>query len=171
MSSDNYNILADPSMKEIFDSFIIETREIFDALDVDLIELESQPDNKELLNQIFRAFHTVKGTSGFLGLEKMMAITHKGEDILNKLRKDEAKLNDRIMNAVLAGFDAMKGLLRVIETKLNEDFDVSHAQELLENALTPEDEITSIPIDSIPNLNSEAALNETAEMQLPDLGD
>ena len=171
--AEDYSMLTDPSMKEIFESFIIETREIFDNLDVDLVELENQPTNKDLLNQIFRAFHTVKGTSGFLGLEKMMSVTHKCEDLLNKLRKDEIALNDKIMNAILAGFDAMKGLLRVTETEFNEDYDISLAQGLLESVLsgnidtvdeaTLSDDNISLPDIEIEESNVEEQESENGE--------
>ena len=88
MSNNNkYEMLNDPDMLEIVDSFIIETNEILEELDHDLVELENKADDDALLNKIFRAFHTIKGTSGFLGLEKLTAVTHRGEDILNKLRK------------------------------------------------------------------------------------
>ncbi len=119
----DYSLLLDPEMKEIFDSFIVETKEIFEQLDVELVELENSPDDMDLLNKIFRAFHTIKGTSGFLGLEKLQAITHKCEDILNKLRKGEIRVDSMIADAVLAAFDSMKELVQVIETQKNEDYD------------------------------------------------
>ncbi len=88
MSDNNkYAMLIDPDMKEIVESFAVESSEILEQLDSDLVQLESKPEDDELLNKIFRAFHTIKGTSGFLGLEKLTAVTHRCEDILNKLRK------------------------------------------------------------------------------------
>ncbi len=121
--ADEFNILNDPEMQEIFQSFLVETREILEQLDVDLIEIEKRPDDVELLNQIFRSFHTIKGTSGFLGLDKLQKVTHRGEDILNKLRKGEILLNDEIVDAILKAYDAIKELVDVIEEKKEEDFD------------------------------------------------
>ena len=117
-------ILIDPDMKEIVESFIIETKEILEKLDVDLVEMEKRPDDNELLNCVFRHFHTIKGTSSFLGLDKLTGVTHKGEDILNKLRKCEATLNSTIMDALLAAYDKMKSLLYSIEEFQNEDIEV-----------------------------------------------
>ena len=111
-------------MKEIFESFVVETKEILEKLDLDLVELEKKPDDADLLNSIFRSFHTIKGTSGFLGLNKLDQVTHKCEDILNKLRKNESVLNDDIINAILMAYDNMKGLLDSIETRKNEDVDI-----------------------------------------------
>jgi len=119
----DYSLLVDPEMAEIFESFLVETKEILEKLDIDLVQLESTPDDEDLLNEIFRSFHTIKGTSGFLGLEKLQKLTHHLEDILNKLRKGEAKVNEQIMDGILESFDALNELLNVVENEKNEDFD------------------------------------------------
>jgi len=106
-----YALLTDPGMKEILESFLAETKEILEKLDSDLSIIEKNPDDFELLNQIFRHFHTIKGTSGFFGLEKLPAVTHKCEDILNKLRKGEAKIDLFIMDGILSAYDVIKKLL------------------------------------------------------------
>ncbi len=131
----DYNLLNDPEMKDIFESFLIETKEILEKLDSDLMKLESEPHNTDLLNDIFRSFHTIKGTSGFLGLVKLQKLTHKLEDILNKLRKGDAELNDGIMDAILKGFDSINELLSVIESDKNEDYETEEVIELLQNVL------------------------------------
>jgi len=117
-------MLIDPDMKEIVESFIVETKEILEKLDVDLVEMEKRPDDNELLNSVFRHFHTIKGTSSFLGLDKLTGVTHKGEDILNKLRKGEISLNSIIMDSLLSAYDKMKSLLNSIEEHQNEEIDV-----------------------------------------------
>ena len=71
-------------MKEIVESFIIESKEIFEKLDNEILEIEKRPEDKELINSIFRAVHTVKGTSGFLSFEQMSVLAHRFEDVLNK---------------------------------------------------------------------------------------
>jgi len=136
MSNNNkYEMLNDPDMLEIVDSFIIETNEILEELDHDLVELENKADDDALLNKIFRAFHTIKGTSGFLGLEKLTAVTHRGEDILNKLRKGEAKLNSDLMDVILVAYDKIKELIIVIENDKNENIDVEQTVTYLEKAI------------------------------------
>ncbi len=125
MATMNQNpMLIDPDMKEIVESFIVETKEILDKLDVDLVEMEKRPDDNELLNSVFRHLHTIKGTSSFLGLDKLTGVTHKGEDILNKLRRGEARLNSTIMDSLLNAYDKMKSLLVSIEEFQNEDIEV-----------------------------------------------
>ncbi|MEW6193535.1 MAG: chemotaxis protein CheA [Bacteroidota bacterium] len=128
-------MLVDPEMKEIVDSFLLETKEILEKLDVDLMELEKRPEDLGLLNQIFRSFHTIKGTSGFLGLEKLPEVTHKCEDILNKLRKGEIKLNSSLMDGIILGYDTIKELLSVIENDKNEDVNVDGVITQLVNLL------------------------------------
>ncbi len=143
----DYNLLNDPEMKDIFESFLIETKEILEKLDSDLMKLESEPQNPDLLNDIFRSFHTIKGTSGFLGLVKLQKVTHKLEDILNKLRKGEVVLNDEIMDAILKGFDSINELLAVIETEKNEDYDT--------------DEVISLLVSVLDNMNGKTSSAET----------
>jgi two-component system chemotaxis sensor kinase CheA len=130
-----YALLTDPSMKEILESFIIETKEILEKLDSDLIRIEKHPDDIELLNQIFRHFHTIKGTSGFFGLEKLPEVTHKCEDILNKLRKGEAKIDIFIIDGILLAYDVIKKLIYKIETDFDEDCETDSALKALTNVL------------------------------------
>lgn len=127
--------LIDPEMKEIVESFIVETKEILEKLDVDLLELEKKPDDKDLLNQIFRSFHTIKGTSGFLGLEALPEVTHKCEDILNKLRKGEAVLSESLMDGIILAFDTIKELLKKIEVDQNENVQIDNVCNILEELI------------------------------------
>ena len=127
--------LIDPDMKEIVESFLIETKEILEKLDFDLLELEKRPEDADLLNQIFRSFHTIKGTSGFLGLEKLPAVTHKCEDILNKMRKGEVKLNPALMDGITLAYNAIKELLERIEIDKNEDVNTDTTNSVLEQLI------------------------------------
>lgn len=149
-------MLIDPEMKEIVESFLLETKEILEKLDVDLILLEKSPDDVDLLNKIFRSFHTIKGTSGFLGLEKLPEVTHKCEDILNKLRKGEAILSSSLMDGIILGFDTIKELLIVIENDKNEEIEVEDViaklVSLYENINSPDQ----------PEINSEIQITEEA---------
>ncbi len=163
-------MLVDPEMKEIVDSFLLETKEILEKLDVDLMELEKRPDDLDLLNQIFRSFHTIKGTSGFLGLEKLPEVTHKCEDILNKLRKGEIKLDSSLMDGIILGYDTIKELLNVIENDKNEDIKVEGVTTQLVNLLesiipgNEQEKIPPVAVESLP-------LNETKnDIKISDTG-
>ena len=101
-------------MKEIMEDFLIEAFELIEQIDHDLVELESNPEDLELLNRIFRVAHTVKGSSSFLNFDVLTELTHHMEDVLNKARKGELKITPDIMDIVLESVDMMKGLLESI---------------------------------------------------------
>lgn len=98
-------------MKEIVDDFLVEANELITSLDENLVRLEEAPCDLGLLNTIFRAAHTIKGTSGFIGLDLITSLTHSMEDVLNKLRKAELAVTPEIMDIVLRSVDALKLLL------------------------------------------------------------
>ena len=102
-------------MEEIIQDFIAEAEELIEELDEDLVSLENNAKDADLLNKIFRAFHTIKGSSGFLGFENLTSITHRLEDILNKLRKFELNMNSSIMDVVLSGVDKTKLIIESIK--------------------------------------------------------
>jgi two-component system chemotaxis sensor kinase CheA len=111
-------------MREIINDFLVEAEELVDSLDNNLVELEERPNDLDLLNEIFRAAHTIKGTSGFLGLNKIMSLTHKMEDVLNKLRKEELRVTGDIMDIVLESVDMLKILLEDVSQGRESDLDI-----------------------------------------------
>ncbi|QXD16055.1 chemotaxis protein CheA [Rhodocaloribacter litoris] len=112
-------------LREIVESFIVETREVFDELDNDLLELEHNAHDQALIDKIFRAVHTVKGTSGFLSLEQMSVLAHHFEDVLNRLRRGERALAPGMMDVLFAAFDQMKVLLHQVEEQHLVELDLS----------------------------------------------
>lgn len=112
-------------LQEIIGDFLIEADELIDSLDNNFVKLESTPSDPELLNEIFRAIHTIKGTSSFLGLEQITELSHKMEDILNKLRKSEMVATPDIMDLLLEGVDQLKILLGFVRDKSDEQLDLS----------------------------------------------
>jgi len=107
-------------MKEIMEDFLVEAFELVEQIDHDLIELESNPEDLELLNRIFRVAHTVKGSSSFLNFDILTRLTHHMEDVLNKARRGELKITPDIMDVVLESVDMMKGLLHGIRDSGND---------------------------------------------------
>ena len=102
-------------MQELVQDFLVETNEIIDNLDHDLVELEGRQDDLDLLNKIFRGAHTMKGSSSFLGFTKLSGVTHHAEEILNKLRKGEIRVNRGIMDVLLEFVDVTKKVVQDIE--------------------------------------------------------
>ena len=107
-------------MQEILEDFLVEAFELIEQIDHDLVELESNPEDLELLNSIFRVAHTVKGSSSFLNFDVLTKLTHKMEDVLNKARHGELKITPDIMDVVLESVDKMKTLLNCIRDNGND---------------------------------------------------
>ena len=97
--------------QELLEGFLAETTELLEKLDDDLISLEKNPEDADLMNRIFRSIHTVKGASSFLGFDSLVKVTHKTEDVLNRLRKAELTLNSEIMDVILEAVDLVKTLV------------------------------------------------------------
>ena len=112
--------------QEILQDFLIESFELLEQLDQDLVELETNPQDLELLNRIFRVAHTVKGASSFLNFDVLTHLTHHMEDILNKARHGDLLLTPDVMDVVLESIDLMKELLNTIrDTGADAGIDVS----------------------------------------------
>lgn len=112
--------------QEILQDFLVESFELVEKLDEDLVELEATPEDLELLNGIFRVAHTVKGASSFLNFDVLTHLTHHMEDVLNKARHGEIIITPNIMDVILESIDLMKQLLYIIrDTSSDAGIDVS----------------------------------------------
>jgi len=111
-------MFQDPDMQEIFEGFIVETQELLDVLQQDLMSMEERPEDMDLLNSIFRNFHTIKGTSSFMGFDQIAKITHKAEDLLNKIRKNELPVTNETVDVLL---DVQDIIQRLMNNIVNED--------------------------------------------------
>ena len=112
--------------QEILQDFLVESFELVEKLDEDLVELESNPEDLELLNGIFRVAHTVKGASSFLNFDILTHLTHHMEDVLNKARHGELIITPDVMDVVLESIDLMKALLNTIrDTSSDAGIDVA----------------------------------------------
>ncbi|MFO0846510.1 MAG: chemotaxis protein CheA [Gemmataceae bacterium] len=102
-------------MNEVVREFLIETHENLAQLDLDLVTLEKEPTERETLGRVFRTLHTVKGTAGFLGLEKLQTVAHAAENLLSRLRDGKLVFNAEIASALLAVVDAVRQMLKAVE--------------------------------------------------------
>ncbi|MCA9460605.1 MAG: chemotaxis protein CheA [Nitrospirales bacterium] len=97
-------------MQEILNDFLAESSEMLEALDQHFVKLEAEPSNAELLNEIFRCMHSMKGSAGFLGFTHLVEVAHQGESLLNKLRQGEMAVSPFIIDIILEAVDAVKAL-------------------------------------------------------------
>ncbi len=131
---------------ELLEDFLIEAGEILERLNEELVKLENSPDDMELLNSIFRGFHTIKGGAGFLAIDPMVAVCHRAEDVFNMVRNGEREINTRLMDTILPVLDV-----------LNDQFDALRAGNETE-AVEPE---LLAALDSI--IKGEAVAEPAAE--------
>lgn len=96
---------------EILQDFLVEAGELLERLGEQLVELEQRPQDKELLNAVFRNFHTVKGGAGFLSLDALVDICHRAEDVFNLLRQGERVVDAHLMDVVLRALDVVNGMV------------------------------------------------------------
>jgi len=99
---------------QILDEFLLEAREIFDQLDIDFVQLEQTPNDKKLISNIFRAMHTLKGSSGFFAFHRLEKVAHAGESLLSKLRDGALSLNADMADALLATSDRLREIINTI---------------------------------------------------------
>lgn len=92
---------------ELRDDFLVEARELLQRLDEQLVQLETAPRDSELLNAVFRAFHTIKGGAGFLAIDPMVQLCHQAEDLLNDARNGVVVLDATQMDALLESLDLL----------------------------------------------------------------
>ncbi|MCK5335106.1 MAG: Hpt domain-containing protein, partial [Gammaproteobacteria bacterium] len=101
---------------EILQDFLVEAGEILELLGEQLVELEQNPEDSDLLNAIFRGFHTIKGGAGFLAIEPMVETCHVAEDIFNILRQGERVANADLMDEILTALDAINVMFNDIQS-------------------------------------------------------
>ncbi|MGE9985897.1 Hpt domain-containing protein [Desulfovibrio sp. SGI.169] len=112
---------------ELFADFIAEAKEHLETIEPNLLELEKTPDNLALLNDIFRPMHSLKGASGFLGLNRINQLAHKSENILDELRKGAMVVTSEIMDVILASTDALRQMIDNLEASNAEgDVEIEH---------------------------------------------
>ena len=101
---------------EILQDFLVEAGEILETLNEQLVDLEQAPDDADLLNSIFRGFHTIKGGGSFLSLTNLVEVCHKSEDVFNLLRNNELQLDADMMDAFLRVLDELNAMFEQIRS-------------------------------------------------------
>ena len=103
-------------MDELIGEFLGETAESLEVIDNELVKFEADPTDRATLDNIFRLVHTIKGTCGFLGLERLEAIAHAGETLLGKFRDGDLVADSAAVTLVLQSLDRIKDILGNLET-------------------------------------------------------
>jgi two-component system chemotaxis sensor kinase CheA len=109
-------LIPDDSEPGMLGEFVTECSDLIETAESALLDLEESPDNDELINTVFRAFHTVKGTSAFMGLNPISEYTHSVETLLSMVREGEQKFDMACADITLESIDILKKMLEVVET-------------------------------------------------------
>jgi len=123
--------------QEVLMDFIAEAREHLETIEPNLLELEKNPEDLSIIDEIFRPMHSLKGASGFLHLEKMNKLAHKAENILDEMRKGNIKNTPEIMDVILTATDALRQMLDNLEEEGEEgDVPIESIIETIDALLT-----------------------------------
>jgi len=155
--------------KELIENFIMEALENFRDIEVSIVELEEDPGNTEIINDIFRPFHTIKGVSGFLNLTQINKLTHHVETLLDEARDNRLSIDGKIIDLILAAIDLTKNMINFLDEQIktgsteNKQFGVNALIKRLNNALEGKfDDAPSapkpsevIPLDDEPEIEPE----------------
>jgi two-component system chemotaxis sensor kinase CheA len=104
-------------MDELTREFLIESQEGLDRMERCLTDLEERPQDAELIGEIFRSVHTIKGTTGFLGFKRLETLAHAGENLLGQLRECKLTANGPIITGLLHLLDGLRSILKTIEAQ------------------------------------------------------
>jgi len=119
--------------KEVVNEFLVETLSGFDTVENTLVQLESNPENLDLINIIFRPIHSLKGNSAYFGLFKVKTLTHNLEDLLDATRKGKIKITSEIISLLLSSIDYLKEMITRVENDEDEVIDENNYEIKLKN--------------------------------------
>src|SRR5574344_2619339 len=103
--------------EDILQDFLIEASEILEQLSEQLVDLEKRPNDRELLNAIFRGFHTVKGGAGFLSLSELVDACHGAENVFDTLRNGQRTVNAELMDVILQALDTINEMFSRVQNR------------------------------------------------------
>ena len=132
-------------MDELLQDFLEEAKEHLDSVDQLILELEKAPERKDLITSLFRDIHSIKGTCGMFGFEKLSNVSHKTEDLLGKMREGEIRATKEIISLLFVSFDVIRFILTSIEKSSEEpNQEFSKLVLLLEKAMGQSGETAQI---------------------------
>ncbi|MGM0470830.1 MAG: chemotaxis protein CheA [Bacillota bacterium] len=144
------------SEEALLQVFIEEADEILADLETDLLELEANPHDRDLVNQIFRALHTLKGSAGLTGLTEIADFVHHAEDLLDRVRNDKLEINSEIISLLLEVRDFLEDMVSGIT---REDFTINQAklEELSGSLKYFLDSDSTAEVDTVPTKDRSAS--------------
>ncbi len=144
---------------EILQDFLVEAGEILDDLGNQLVDLENSSDDPELLNAVFRGFHTIKGGASFLNLDSLVALCHRAEDVFNELRNGALQVDAQLMDVILPVLDSLNDMFDELrngeEISAAEPAQLAALDGLLGKGAAPASEPEAVVVTDVPVVSNE----------------
>src|SRR3990170_246003 len=161
--------LPQDEMQDLMREFIAETEELLEGLDQHFVRLEESPGDPALINEIFRAVHSIKGSAGFLGFNRLVEVAHQSENILNKIRQNEMQAAPETIDIILESVDVLKRLIKEVKEGSGELIDIAPIKRklslLLEYAGSLEGISSDKPQAPVPASETEETVSRAAEQE------
>ncbi len=152
---------------EILQDFLVEAGEIQETLNEELLELEQSPNDLELLNSVFRGFHTIKGGAGFLGLDALVAVCHRAEDVFNLLRQGDITVNPELMDSILQVLDEVNRMFESVNAgEQPEDADPELLERLRIFALPQDAKTAEVALEPEPEVKPNEPSAKTGDDEI-----
>ncbi|MFU0783584.1 chemotaxis protein CheA [Thermoanaerobacterium thermosaccharolyticum] len=133
--------------------FLEESEEHIESLNENLLQLEKNPEDSHIIDEIFRSAHTLKGMAATMGFENMTRLTHKMEDVLQEIRSNSIKVTSNLMDVLFKCMDALSSMTGIISESGNDSYDIENLIELLETNNSKED-VAATNIENSKSLDS-----------------
>ncbi len=148
---------------EILQDFLVEAGEILEQLSEQLVDLEQQPEDYDLLNAVFRGFHTIKGGAGFLAIDPLVEVCHRSEDVFNILRQGQRSVGPDLMDAVLEVLDVVNVMFNQVREGVMPEHASPDLIQRLNGFAVPADEESSGDEPEVAETGQEEEAEEVAE--------
>ena len=147
-------------MEEIISEFVTEAEETLEKIDPMFVDLETRGYDKDILNEIFRGMHTLKGAAGFLGFQPIIDVAHRAESIMKRLRDGDMTLTSDIMDVILKCVDMLRLLISHISAKDNVEENLSPLLSALDAVINSQE-----PADTEIDLKKETGVSSETDSQ------
>ena len=149
--------------EDILQDFLIEAGEILEQLSEQLVELENDPENSDLLNAIFRGFHTVKGGAGFLNVHALVDTCHGAENVFDTLRNHQRGVNSELMDVILQALDTINAQFAQLQAREEPEAADEQLLQALHKLSKPESDDPEPAVETPAKQNADAEADESTE--------
>lgn len=150
--------------EDILQDFLVEATELVENLDEQLVQLENSPADSDLLNSIFRGFHTIKGGAGFLGVTPLVEVCHRAENVFDKIRNGDVAYDPSAADVIMRAFDVISDYIQALNDGARE------LDEADDSLLSELDELWKSPAPAVPEATAigENSASQAVALSLAD---